>query len=92
MTPITPDINPAPKGKNHGEAAMSEWQTIDSAPKDGTRVLVADARGHIEVGACGNTLRRKQEWRAEYQLGRVLYPQPLYWMPLPPPPPVRETP
>lgn len=59
------------------------WQPIESAPKDGTRVLLVvtmrDFSGisHIHVGSWS---RNNGEWRWP-----VMY-QPTHWMPLPAPP------
>ena len=67
------------------------WQTIETAPKDGTRVLLAfDAR--VLVGwwvdevttRYGREHRRHQEWHAE-GMGTLWrpYETPTHWMPLP---------
>jgi hypothetical protein len=58
---------------------MSEWQPIETAPRDGTRILVSDADGFMIVAF----------WFADgwddgdFRSG-LTWPQ--YWMPLPPPP------
>ena len=72
---------------------MSDWQTIESAPKDGTWILLfvtepagsdyAIATGepegwsHIDVG----------RWHDDVgEFERVHAGEPTHWMPLPPPP------
>lgn len=62
------------------------WQTIDTAPKDGTSILAWPCySGH---GVC------QVEWKAmkrvkgrwEHQWGRCVPIAPTHWMPLPEPP------
>lgn len=64
---------------------MTEWQTIDTAPRDGTRILIAvDERfGVISV--------REGRWNKEQNAftspnGFLLFTSATHWMPLPPPP------
>jgi hypothetical protein len=79
-----------------------EWQSIDTAPKDGTRVdlwLVKlstnGRRGHDERRAPDCYWDRRQErWRSKWRTGDAHgeYPavekhyEPVAWMPSPPPP------
>jgi hypothetical protein len=60
---------------------MTDWQPIETAPKDGTEVLVYVPRrlGPLYAGAANTT--GKQWWSRN--LGDI---QPSHWMPLPPPP------
>ena len=60
---------------------MSEWQTIDTAPKDGTRAIVWSKNWHYPCSASwyGN------DWRIVYDLPAFAHP-PTHWMPLPPSP------
>lgn len=57
------------------------WQPIETAPKDGTDILVGFAhqdRPSVVVGWF-------DKW-AEYDSQNVLKGNPTHWMPLPPPP------
>ena len=57
-----------------------EWQPIETAPKDGTEVLLSEY-GEIYIGWCG-----KNGW---HFIGIDIEPKynaPSNWMPLPPPP------
>lgn len=71
---------------------MSKWQPIESAPKDGTEVILA-----IPVPREGVTLvkvgffLRKGGWKAAYGAGGLFDwsrgdANPSHWMPLPEPP------
>ena len=63
---------------------MGEWKTIDSAPKDGTRILVHEC-GDIVIAHWG--LRGYAQWngpRDSYGEVEEMFPD--LWMPLPPPP------
>jgi hypothetical protein len=55
---------------------MSKWQSIDTAPKDGTKVLT----WHPSCGIIINSRHPKQWWHSRP------HEQPHYWMPLPEPP------
>jgi hypothetical protein len=66
---------------------MSEWQPIETAPKDGTRILACVAgREGVEIVAHATHKHRGPPWREHYSLGRVCWHQPSHWMPLPTPP------
>ena len=61
---------------------MSDWKPIETAPKDGTDVLVF-YDGIITVAHC-----RRMYWHLDFFLGCDPDPpsSPTHWMPLPEPP------
>lgn len=64
---------------------MSEWLPIESAPRDGTRIIVLDISGLIAIARstpCGR--RHSDEWSADGRI--IMRPSPTHWMPLPTPP------
>jgi hypothetical protein len=65
---------------------MSEWQPIETAPRDGAVVLLADFnRPTWKVySALWDTTWRKPSWRTIDNRG--LYDKATHWMPLPTPP------
>ena len=71
------------RGADGGGRAQPEWQPIETAPKDGTKVLLSNQRrvdssrwvGQTAVGPVGH-------WLGEW------YAPPTHWMPLPNPPAV----
>ena len=66
---------------------MSEWKPIDTAPKDGTRILAfwPDSGDGVDNEAEARTWWENDRW--ENPWGSSLYdPPPTHWMPLPPPP------
>ena len=60
-----------------------EWKTIDSAPKDGTSVLVHEC-GDVVIAYWHESMRKWIGPRDSY--GDADYMSPDAWMPLPPPP------
>lgn len=67
-----------------------EWQSIETAPKDGTEVLVYDA-GMIEAGM--STIQQAYWHRdrrylsgGEWRVSALHRSEPSHWMPLPSPP------
>jgi hypothetical protein len=76
---------------------MSEWQTIETAPHDGTSVLLffPDLKQKIRLGSYeisehlshGKSIYRHEWWSGGPQmfLGENI-PEPTHWMPLPPEP------
>lgn len=64
---------------------MNEWQTIDTAPRDGSQILLADhlvaSDGYFELFSNNN----KGSWIWPYVLRT-----PTHWMPLPTLPPKQE--
>jgi hypothetical protein len=67
----------------------NEWQPIDTAPKDGTRILLVGHRvREIDIGHWGNGyyLGRKQGYRQTWVTNPGNMVRPTHWMPLPPPP------
>lgn len=74
---------------------MSEWRTIESAPRDGTPVMVYPDRrvgghgftvakyGSGHFGGMPGEVRHLTGWISE---GFFMGPQPTHWMPLPEPP------
>ena len=68
------------------------WQPISSAPKDGTRILVAVHNGSWQIRTARYSSRMGTEWvvawDGSYATARCMQPE--YWMPLPPPPSVED--
>jgi len=56
---------------------MSEWQSIDTAPKDGTPILVSNG------DSCAAVYWWPQVWMGTVHNGMR---DPTHWMPLPKPP------
>lgn len=76
---------------------MSEWRTIDSAPKNGSRVLLlVPNRGNLPKIIGGRwdtnkyTKRPRPYWTNDLEslngVGHTRSIQPTHWMPLPEPP------
>lgn len=77
---------------------VSEWQPIETAPKDGTDVIVMYM--HCETQCVFNAFYASEEyhwekrdvgwWSYEHsEVSRILlndFMEPTHWMPLPPPP------
>ena len=71
---------------------MTEWQPIETAPKDGTEVLLwgrywSDSQGLFSRPHVGSYVENLERWQVgvshhDYRF-RV---RPTHWMPLPPPP------
>lgn len=69
------------------------WKAMDTAPRDGTRVLLfIPDKKEIVIGfyvdrvefAYGKEVRRTQRWEViSSYMGLFGDPQPMYWMPLP---------
>lgn len=56
------------------EARAVQWQPIETAPRDGTVILLADMRGRVANGEFGNY----KVWSWPYVMV-----EPTHWMPLP---------
>lgn len=62
---------------------MSEWQPIETAPKDGTAILVWTGRRCT----CANWSNRQfKRWNNGWDHDRNGFIDPTHWMPLPEPP------
>jgi hypothetical protein len=61
---------------------MSEWQPIETAPRDGTRVIVADTDVWM---TCARFWPCNMHWIEDAASGLRLN-EPTHWMPAPPPP------
>ena len=65
---------------------MSEWHTIDTAPKDGTRILLARIVGHpahataLWWATAGHWSTRWKNWNDGVEPSGLADPN--YWMPL----------
>ena len=62
--------------------AEAEWQPIETAPKDGTRILVASKMGGVYLVSWWKG-KRTARWDNG---ARPLYSTPTHWHPLPAPP------
>ena len=62
---------------------MCKWEKIETAPKDGTRVLVWNKLW--EAPATAQFYTDFVCWKYFYAAPKLLY-QPTHWMPLPKPP------
>lgn len=68
---------------------MSEWQPIETAPKDGTVILLSDS---IETtcgywGAPVSVFKRPDQWLSYWPMKKsAIGSLPTHWMPLPCPP------
>jgi hypothetical protein len=71
-----------------------EWQPIETAPKDGTLVLLLDIHGNHRIG--GYELNcQNRKWGTGWEGGDWDFkidfdPQPTHWMPLPQPPQTKK--
>jgi len=68
---------------------MSEWQSIETAPKDGSAVLLWCGEGLLfEPFQCVGRFRREETWTGWVDVYEgVDLTTPTHWMPLPAPPP-----
>lgn len=74
-----------------GDRDMSDWQPIQTAPKDGTPILLGwnnVAGRDVAIGQFGSAAEFEGVWGfidAVFDFV-PLDPQPTHWVPLPPPP------
>ncbi|CAB4199921.1 Domain of unknown function DUF551 [uncultured Caudovirales phage] len=70
--------------------ALTKWQPIETAPRDGTRVLIGWAgcypsRNHVRIARFAVPVGYKNRgWTDDDNEGRCITPT--HWMPLPKPP------
>ena len=70
---------------------MAEWQPIETAPKDGTRVLLAGIYGGIGIGFYGPKystygVNYGDAWGYGTNWSNTFGVEPTHWTPLPNPP------
>jgi hypothetical protein len=66
-----------------GVWAVTEWQPIETAPRDGTDVLTFP---HYRVTSYNPDLNGFSHFSVYHDCDRLHSPQPTHWMPLPAPP------
>lgn len=91
QTALRETVSLAERDRSEGHSGMSEWRTIESAPRDGTRILAfgelgleAD-RGVGTVAWCSTY----SVWQCSPNEASEYDPEPCkitHWMPLPEPP------
>lgn len=65
------------------EKSLREWQKIETAPKDGTQIMIYDPAN----GGCNTAAWLDGVWdNAQADRGQYEYPSATHWMPLPAPP------
>lgn len=78
-------------GTTYDKEATVSWQPIESAPLDGTRVILRYASGYLAISAYAKTERFEHGtlvysnegwWDSRLHLGSEIAP-PTHWMPLP---------
>lgn len=71
---------------------LSEWRTMESAPKDGRRILLADAR-YKDVDATMLGRWKRGKWWSDATLSghSIVWESATHWMPLPPLPLPKES-
>jgi hypothetical protein len=63
---------------------MSEWQPIETAPRDGTWIIVLMGNGQVWKASWGRDRRNEMHWCTDVlSLARCRV---THWMPLPDPP------
>lgn len=62
-----------------------EWQPIETAPKDGTHILVVNNEGEMDVMVWSDESSAGGDWRDPYDIGGGMAGI-AHWMPLPEPP------
>ena len=70
---------------NGGGIEMSEWQPIETAPKDYTHVIGIDAKGAIARTWFFAPSSLTQNWLRVGLPGKAVW-HPTHWMPIPTPP------
>lgn len=60
---------------------MNEWHLIETAPKDGTRIWLADSRAVVT----GYWSTQNRDWRCDWFVGSA-GDEPSHWMHIPKPP------
>lgn len=60
---------------------MTTWQPIETAPKDGTSILLADNYGGMQICWWDS-----YDWRHDLDDVCSTFDDPTHWMPLPPSP------
>lgn len=60
-----------------------DWQPIETAPRDGTQILIVSRYRQLGI-MIGRWAERNGRWAFAEVVGRNV--DPTHWMPLPPPP------
>lgn len=71
-----------------GSTSCAEWQPIETAPKDGTRIIVSKVNGPVWCNVNWRHMIRKPD-RWDSFVGAVPF-EPTHWMPLPEPPDTKQ--
>jgi hypothetical protein len=72
--------------------AARNWQPIETAPRDGTKILICDAEGEMAVVFFDVTAGPIFPWQFANTVGAYRDDVPTHWMALPIPPAREETP
>lgn len=70
------------------------WKTIDTAPKDGTEILIfvpmeyTGGKKRLGYGVAKYDYSNKFSWSIPLNYAQNIEGEPTHWMPLPPPPEV----
>lgn len=67
-------------------SVIQGWQPIETAPKDGTEILMVQADGYLQVGEWAAWMQTPCWVIIDSQAGGVIEAEPTHWMPLPTPP------